>query len=218
MTKAIWDKFCAQYDVVNSCVPLFAVGQDGNVRTKTIGRDHEREILMRSEEMDAMILSVTDRLVEDWHSRSRQYDGMIYTMGWKQSGMFVPLYIGKTETFGIGDGNLSANIQNLHTNRRNFARWGDNYAYHIGDLSAWVLPGHSDDKKRKNYQAWASCLFDAGTRLKQPVYFWAYPWERSDAGLWEELGPKSLAVLEHCLIAVADGISPCLLNLQGRPR
>jgi hypothetical protein len=173
---------------------------------------------MRSEEMDAMILSVTDRLVEDHKSGSRQFDGMIYMMGWKQSGRFLPLYIGKTETFGTSGGNLSANIENLHTNRMNFARWGDNYAYHIGNLSACVLPGHPEGKKRKNYQAWATCLFETGTRLKQPVYFWGYAWERSDAGLWEELGPKSLAVLEHCLIAVADGISPCLLNLQGRPR
>jgi hypothetical protein len=168
--------------------------------------------------MDGMILSVTDRLVEDWHSRSRQFDGMIYMMGWTQSGKFLPLYIGKTETFGRGESNLSANIQNLHKNRRNFARWGDNYAYHIGNLSAWVLPGHREDVKKKNYESWATCLFESGTRLKQPVYFWASAWERSDAGLWEELGPKSLAVLEHLLIAVADGISPCLLNLQGRPR
>jgi hypothetical protein len=101
VAQAIWDKFCAQFSVVESCVPLFAIDPDANVQCKTIGRGHhQREILMRSEEMDAMILSVTDRLNEDWHSGSHQFDGMIYMMGCKQSGNFLPLYIGKTETFG----------------------------------------------------------------------------------------------------------------------
>ena len=85
---------------------------------------------------------------------------------------FVPLYIGKTETFGKGDRNLSANVRNLKSDRSKFARWGDNYAYHIGDLSSCVLPDHSETKRTAKYQAWADTLFVPGTlRLKRPVYF-----------------------------------------------
>jgi hypothetical protein len=173
---------------------------------------------MRSQECDAMILSVTDRLVEDWTSGAGEFGGMIYMIGWKQSGRFLPLYIGKTETFGKGDRNLSANIKNLHTDKSKFARWGDNYAYHIGDLSACVLPGHAENRKTLKYQAWANCLFAGGTRLKQPVYFWAEAWKPSLAGVWEEFGPTSLAFLEYLLIGVAGGISPCLLNREGLSR
>ena len=75
---------------------------------------------------------------------------MLYMMGWKEVGKFVPLYIGKTETIGKGLGNLSANITNLHKDKSKFARWGDNYQYHIGDLSACVLDGHEESKKTQN--------------------------------------------------------------------
>jgi hypothetical protein len=37
---------------------------------------------------------------------------------------------------------LSANLIHLATDSSKFGRWGDNYAYHIGDLSSVVLPGH----------------------------------------------------------------------------
>jgi hypothetical protein len=66
-------------------------------------------------------------------------------------GSLVPLYIGKAESFGKGHGNLSANLCNLHTSKNKFARWGDNYAYHIGDLSAPVLTGHPVEKRNPKY-------------------------------------------------------------------
>lgn len=66
--------------------------------------------------------------VEDWKSKVHRYDGLIYFMGWRDGGQFVPLYVGKSETIGKGDRNLSANIRNLNSDRSKFARWGDNYA------------------------------------------------------------------------------------------
>jgi hypothetical protein len=139
-------------------------------------------------------------------------------MGHRRSGSFVPLYIGKAESTGRGGG-LSVNITNLRTDRSKFARWGDNHAYHIGDLSACVLPGYDESKKVPKYRAWADCLFVEGTvMLREPVYFWATAWDRSQTGIWEEFGPTSLAFLEYLLIGVAGGISPSLLNREGLSR
>jgi hypothetical protein len=128
-------------------------------------------------------VAVTDHLVPDWTSGTKKFDGMLYMMGWKRSGSFVPLYIGKTESTGRGGG-LSVNITNLRTDKSKFARWGDNHAYHIGDLSACVLPGYDERKKVPKYRAWADCLFIEGTvKLREPVYFWATPWDRTQTGI-----------------------------------
>ena len=134
----------------------------------------------------------------------------------------MPLYIGKTETFGKGDGNLSANLLNIRTDRSKFARWGHNYAYHVGDLSACVLPGHSPDKVTKKYSEWAKTMFaeprGAERVLKQQVFFWCKAWNPAHVGIWEELGPTSLAFLEYLLIGVAGRMSPNLLNREGIER
>ena len=168
------------------------------------------------------MLVETAKLVDDWRSGTHQYDGLIYFMGWKDADQFVPLYIGKTETIGKGDQNLSANVKNLITDRSKFARWGDNYAYHIGDLSACVLPGHKPEKRTTKYGAWATTLFvdepSLTPKLKQPVYFWAKAWNRTETGIWEELGPTPLAFLEYLLIGVAGRVSPALLNREGVAR
>lgn len=219
MKQKLWDAFCTRFHVNEHCVPLFSVDDDLNVHTRSVGRGGTaRPNLTRSQECEALILRVTDQLVEDWTSGARKLDGMLYMMGWKQSGGFVPIYIGKAESTGRGGG-LSVNITNLHTDKSKFARWGDNYAYHIGDLSACVLPGHREEKRVLKYESWADCLFVSGTsRLREPVYFWATAWNCSDVGIWEEFGPTSLAFLEYLLIGVASGISPDLLNREGRSR
>jgi len=85
------------------------------------------------------------------------------------------LYIGKTETMGKRNGNLSVNITNLTRDKSKFARWGDNYAYHIGDLSAVAVKGYPDDKKTIKYKAWAESLFKkfpaSNPELKEEVFF-----------------------------------------------
>ena len=202
MTHAtnVWNKFCQRFKVVEQSVPLFLTDVDGVVAHRMLGRT-SRPLLMRSPEMEALILAETAKLVEDWESGNHRYDGLIYCIGWRQDEQFIPLYIGKTETFGKGDGNLSANIKNLKTDKSKFARWGDNYAYHVGDLSACVLPDHAVGKQTIKYQAWADQLFEnvpsLKPKLRRPVYFWANAWDKSMTSVWEELGPTSLAFLEY---------------------
>jgi hypothetical protein len=217
MKQAIWDRFCSRFNIFDLAVPLFATDPDGYVQSKPVGKDG-RLVLKRHEECDRSILGITDQLVNDWQCKDHQFDGMLYLMGWKQEGKFIPLYIGKTESLGKGDRNLSANIKNLHTDKTKFARWGDGYSYHIGDLSACVLPGHNGAKKTLKYQSWAECLFDTGTQLRHPVYFWAVAWKSDETGVWDEYGPTSLAFLEYLLIGVAGGLSNCLLNREGIKR
>ena len=217
MKPALWETFCARFGILDTCVPLLAADGDGNVQARNISIA-KKEILVRSAECESLILETTDQLISDWTSGAKRFDGMLYMMGSKQRGKFVPPYIGKTESTGRGGG-LSVNIANLHTDKSKFARWGDNYAYHIGDLSACVLPGHADSKKVPKYRAWADCLFvDGSAKLREPVYLWATAWDRSQTGIWEEFGPTSLAFLEYLLIGVAGGISPRLLNREGVSR
>ena len=152
MNKAeIWNAFIDKQGVDTRSVPLFEQGFDGYVKTKVIGKTQKRTVLKRNQAMEDLVVFECQKLIQDWESETNSYDGLIYMM--LTSGL-QPLYIGKAETFGKGDGNLSANIKGIKTDRSKFARWGDNYAYHIGDLSAVVLPGH--DSKYINKKG--SCL------------------------------------------------------------
>ncbi|MEI6601438.1 MAG: hypothetical protein WCN21_13235 [Comamonadaceae bacterium] len=219
----IWNKFCQRLNVVEQCVPLFLADPGGLVAHRWIGKgETARPVLMRSPQMEALIVEITRTLVDDWKSGLNRYDGMIYCMGWLHEKQMVPLYIGKAETVGKGLGNLSANLKNLATDRSKFARWGDNYAYHIGDLSACVLPGHALEKQTIKYKAWAERLFESTAsltpKLRRPTHFWATAWDKSMTCVWEELGPTSLAFLEYLLIGVAGRVSPVLLNREGISR
>ena len=155
-----WDKFCERLNIYQSCVPLFCYSDDLIVETKTIGRSLVRTVLRRSYHMEKMVRSEADKLISDWENHNDTFDGLVYIMCLKESGRIRPLYIGKTETIGKGKRNLSANIHNLHRDTSKFARWVDNYAYHIGDLSAVVLPGHGEAKKNPKYVRWAKALFE----------------------------------------------------------
>jgi len=221
--EQLWDSFCADHRVAESAVSLFDVGEDLLVRTREIGQTSKRHVLSRSPEMESLITKETDRLVEDWKTGKQEFDGLIYMMYWKRAGKVVLLYIGKTETVGKGQNNLSANIANLAGDKGKFARWGDNYAYHIGDLSAAVLPGHPEAKSTEKYRAWAETLFETiGTdtpKLKEPLYFWTKAWRRSAVGIWEDFGPTRLTFLEYLLIGVASAVFPeTLLNREGQSR
>ena len=217
--QRIWRGFCDRFHINKDCVPLFEIEPSGSVATKTIGRGvSARQVLARSAQMEEMVLREVAKLEEDWSGKRHKLDGLLYMVGYKQQDTFVPLYVGKAETLGKGEGNLSANLKNISTDRSKFARWGDNYAYHIGDLSACVLSGHQPEKKTLKYQAWADLLFhtaDSQPTLKDTVYFWARAWNPAHVGIWEEMGPTSLAFLEYMLIGVAGRISPQLLNREG---
>jgi len=155
--QPIWDRFCSRMKIADTCVPLFD-NKDLFVSTKTIGTKLIREVLMRHPAMEQLIRSQTDILITDWKNDKDFYDGLIYMMFTMDSDRPIPLYIGKTETIGKGNRNLSANIKNLHRDTSKFARWGDNYAYHIGDLSAVVLPGHQVSKVTNKYTKWTQAL------------------------------------------------------------
>ena len=186
-------------------------------------RNGERKVLVRHRDMEKLILRETDILIEDWSRKVHEYDGLIYIMHRRDSdGSLLPLYIGKAETLGRGDGNLSANLQRLHINKDKFARWGDNYAYHIGDLSAAVLSSHPVEKRNPKYSAWATKLFESvptdQPKLAFGIYFWAKAWKSTDVGVWPELSPTRLAFLEYLLIGVASTAFGSLLNYEGRNR
>lgn len=222
--QRIWDEFSNRFDIVENCEPLFATDSEGNVETVMIGQRPRRPVLKRSEEMESMVLRVAGQLVADYESPGeRQFDGMLYMMGWKKAGRFQPLYVGKAETVGRNDdGALSANLRGLpgSRSRMKFARWGDGYDYHIGDLSSCVLPGHeTHSKKQRKYERWATTLFEPGScRLYRPTYFWATAWRPTDTAVWKELGPTTLAVTEYLVIGVAGKVSPNLLNRDGVTR
>lgn len=228
LVEGIWKNFCDRFQIVGTCVPLFEEDSAGNVKTREIGEKPRRPVLQRSQAMESMIVRIAQQLIDDYNNRphgKREFDGMLYIMGWKEDERFLPLYVGKTETLGRkDDGGLSENIRGLPKSRSKmkFARWGDNYQYHIGDLSSWVLPeGHqAHQKKQRKYKLWADTLFEPKSRrLKRPTYFWATAWKPTETSVWEELGPTTLAVSEYLVIGLAGKISTKhLLNRDGIPR
>lgn len=191
----IWNKFCERQKVRENGVDLFA-GEE-IVNTIGIGRDG-RLILCRSIAMNHLIISEVEQVLEDFQNDTRIYDGLIYMMYRENQGQIIPLYIGKSEKYGRENGNLSANIANIGNNFGKFCRWGNNYKYHIGNLSAVVL-GHDEIKQKRNYKNWASALFKIyptnEPKLKFPVKFWIKAWRSDEVGIWEEFGPTSLSFL-----------------------
>jgi hypothetical protein len=174
--------------------------------------------------MEKLILRETDILIEDWDQKKHAYDGLIYMMHRRgDDGSLVPLYIGKAETCGRGKKNLSANICNLHSRKDKFARWGDNYAYHIGDLSAAALANQPLERRSPKYIEWASKIFKSAPterpQLAFGLYFWTKAWKSTDVSIWSELSPTRLAFLEYLLIGVASTVfNGSLLNYEGRNR
>jgi hypothetical protein len=222
----IWNSFCGRMNIGKSAVPLFDTDTHLNVATHEVGKQRKLQILRRSAEMECMVIEGAETLVSDWELQEHQFDGLIYLMHYRsQEGHIVPLYIGKTETIGKGKGNLSANIENLSTSKGKFARWGDNYQYHIGDLSSAVLR-HRNKKPSAKYIDWAEALFTEHPvpstkfpKLKRHVYFWTKPWPKSETGPWEEFGPTNLTFLEYLLIGIASSAYPdVVLNREGQNR
>jgi hypothetical protein len=179
--RQIWDSFCERHSITNQAVPLFQE-IDGAVETFTHGKGEGRLLLRRSPEMDAMVIREVAKVLEDHAAGTEVYEGLIYMMFRRDSDDVIPIYVGKSEKFGKTAGGLSANIANIEHNLGKFSRWG--YAYHIGDLSAVVCPGHAATKNTHKYARWAERLFrgypSAAPRLKEPAYFWITAWKKCD--------------------------------------
>jgi hypothetical protein len=214
----LWDEFCESQNIIENSVVLFK-HTNFIIDIKRVGLQSKRFILSRSAMMEEFVEAETDKLVIDWQENKHNLDGLIYMMFTKENDKVIPLYIGKTETIGKGDGNLSVNIKNLHSDKSKFARWGDGYSYHIGDLSAVALHGHDEKKRNKKYMDWADALFvdfpSKTPKLKKEVYFWTMAWNKNIQGIWKEFGQTRLTFLEYLMIGVASSAFPELLNREG---
>lgn len=213
---AFWDDFCREHRVLEKAVPLFALS-NSVVSVRNVGKN-SRPVLRRSPEMEALVISETKKVLLDYETAAGEYEGLIYMMLWRGGRRVIPLYIGKSEKYGRKSGNLSANIARIEKNNHKFCRWGDNYRYHVGDLSAVVCPGHP--KQDKKYLKWAERLFASwdgpGPKLRRETLFWMEAWRRGGSGPWKEYGETSLTFLEYQLIGVAsDLFADVLLNEEG---
>lgn len=212
---ALWQTFCDRHAIVRTSVPLFEV-EGARVVTREQGHDH-RLILARSRAMEDLVVREVHRVLDV----GSPFEGILYLMFWPGDGGLVePLYIGRAGRYGRGDGNVSANLKNIATDRGKFARWGSGYAYHIGDLSAAACPNHSQSKVTPKYTRWARRLFVAvperRPRLHRPVSFWCTAWSSDSPSIWQEFGATSLAFEEYLLIGVASILFPeTLLNTEG---
>lgn len=211
----LWDSFCSKYKVLETGVPLFD-DLGGNVSTFQYGKD-QRWMLKRSLEMEDLVIKEVDKIIKDYTENINEYEGLIYIMYWNENQRIIPLYIGKAEKFGKKDKNLSANISHK---KGFFARWGYNYDYHIGDLSAVVCIGHDKEKIDPKYIKWAEKIFidwpSLYPKLKRQTYFWMQAWRSDNIGIWQEFGVTNLTFLEYLLIGVANSIfSEYLLNEEG---
>lgn len=214
--QALWDTFCAAHSIAEMAVPVFATGRDGAVEVFAYGRDG-RPMLRRSVPMQELLACTVEKVLT---SAPGEAEGVLYLMHrLDAAGRVVPLYVGRAGRYGR-NGGVSANLAGIRTDTGKFARWGYNYAYHLGDLSAAVLPGHAPGKVVRKYQRWAACLFaDAPTaapRLRAPVRFWCTAWGPGSRNIWAEFGSCPLAFAEYLLIGVAGLLFPGeLLNDEG---
>jgi hypothetical protein len=151
------------------------------------GKTRMRKVLCRSYAMEVIMRREAKKVVDDHGNATAQYDGIIYIMHIDSpNGVVVSRYIGKSETVGKTSGILSVNLSRLETDKSKFGRWGDNYAYHIGDLSSALLPGHEIAVQPLKYQHWAQALFEGikveRPRLRQPVFLWVKAWRKDEIG------------------------------------
>jgi hypothetical protein len=218
--RKLWFDFCLRYKVGLPPVPLFFVSKGNRVKTIDLGRS-KQPVLQRSAGMETLFLREVGKLIDDYEKKTRKYEGLIYMMYKFSHGKPAPLYIGKAETFGKQGDNLSANLKGINARTSHpFARWGYNYAYHLGDLSAALL-NHSNVTPTIKYTNWAKALFKEPVSklvLKEPIYIWAQAWSKSPISVLPQLGPVKLSFLEYILIGIASAEFPELLNEEGTNR
>jgi hypothetical protein len=201
----LWQDFAVAHRIAEQCVPLFNIS-DGCVTVIPYGRDNRR-VLQRSRQMEAMMRKLGQTLINEHADSDVKHNGILYMMLSRENDTIKPRYIGKAEIFGKGDRNLSANISDLDTGNGKFGRWGYNYAYHIGDLSAVTCPGHSSNKATIKYTSWRDALFDVTDggliKPKTEILFWATLWGPQCQSIWQEYGSTKLAFEEYLVIGVA---------------
>jgi hypothetical protein len=214
--QALWNTFCAIHGIAATGVPLFAADTEGMVEVFGHGQGG-RPMLRRSAAMEELLAGTVERVLAAPHGDA---EGVLYLMHRLDvAGHVVPLYVGKAGRYGRGGG-VSVNLTSIRTNAGKFSRWGYGYAYHMGDLSAAVLPGHLPGKATPKYRRWAKSLFievpAASPRLRAPLRFWCTAWGPNSRNIWPEFGACSLSFAEYLLIGVASLLFPDdLLNDEG---
>lgn len=220
LKRNLWMSFTSAHSINALGVPLFATNASG-IETFRYGTNG-RPMLKRSAAMESMMRSLGTEAVSEFKSSKPGCDGILYMMFRNVGPDIIPLYIGKAELFGKSNRNLSANISDLISGVSMFGRWGYNYAYHIGDLSAATLTGHPDSKRTPKYSKWSSKLFDIQDGCIKPKFeirFWATLWSANSQSVWSNYGPTKLAFEEYLLIGIASDLFPDdLLNNEGRNR
>ena len=217
----LWTQFLEANRVLEDSVPLFE-SANGIVQILEYGKNN-RKVLKRSAEMETLMRDLGTTLVREHAEDKVTSSGILYLMFRKEVGKVVPLYFGKAEIYGKGDKNLSTNISDLKSGNGKFGRWGYNYAYHVGDLSAVTLPGHPESKITRKYSDWRDSLFerndDGELIINGDVRFWACCWNADRQSIWSEYRSTRLAFEEYLLIGVASDLFPNdLLNREGRNR
>ena len=215
--RRLWRNFCDANCIVSNGVQLFSLSPNGYVEVMRYGRN-ARPILKRSAEMQSLIQNTVAAIIA---APQGQVDGLLYMMyRIENNADVIPLYIGKAERRGRSGTKLSANLSSIETDNGKFARWGYNYAYHMGDLSAVALLGHPAEKRLNKYERWAKCLFEvAPSESPMPrfdVRFWCCSWGVTSTGIWPEIGTCPLAFSEYLVIGIAGLLFPeQLLNDEG---
>ena len=72
----IWNEFCKKQNISEIGVILF-VGAE-SVSTLEIGKDRKRLILKRSIEMNQLVISEVEKVLEDYRNDTKIYDGLIF--------------------------------------------------------------------------------------------------------------------------------------------
>lgn len=218
--RKLWDDYESAHRIAERCVPLFDA-EDGRIALRPYGLD-QRLVLKRSSEMERLMRDLGRKLIQEHGNSAVIHDGILYMMLARTGGDLKPLYIGKAEIYGKGDHNLSANISDLASGDGKFGRWGYNYAYHLGDLSAVTCNGHKEEKKTIKYRAWSEKLFtirDGNVFPNMEILFWATLWGGNSQSIWQQYGHTKLAFEEYLVIGVASDVFPdSLLNREGRTR
>ena len=121
--SSIWLKYLKRYDIINSSSDLFQNDQMV-CEVKEKNKNSSIPILVRHPLMENKIIEQVSIIENDYGSKQNLYEGLIYMMFTLRQNQLIPLYIGKTETFGKSNKNLSANIKNLKTNKKLFCKMG----------------------------------------------------------------------------------------------
>jgi len=208
--RRFWYVFCHQTGLTDEGVVLFRT-KDQRALTGKIGKG-DRQVLARSQAMEALLLRETTKVARDFESRGNRYEGILYIVYTEdEEGMPEPHHIGSIPKIGA-DGGYNKAIKGIKAgaNQHAFGGWGYNKTGLIGGLSALLIDKAGiDPSGRSRFTPWVKRLFEeppVQRRLRQPVFFWARAWDPALRGPWMEYGPAGLASLKLQLQAIAAGV------------